>query len=849
MNMNLARIEAAQNYLGKELFTHELINRMRREPPVVSGDAGRYHFLSSFTDVLQSYRDLEKRIIPQERWFYFEDEINHVPPAGNLSEFIDRLHILDLAALLLHFERGDFVHWVRDVLKNEALACELERLNTQQLSGESLRRALLDALELETCIVAEVTNSEAIHGLALLHWEWALELDEDSKGADKDGNGSFELAAYHYRWAKFYWSHLLGRKGYWQSFTQKYYKGPQSDTEETSTKLYLEVCRTLLPHHYNRCRINFNAGKLNAAIFHLDCLCNWNVLKNMDSQGLYGKPLLNQEWDETALQGVDKEVGEILNRWMSEWLKHANERLDDTTIELPRGISKNFKGTLEFTRPYLELVARQPQLFQRLLMFVLSQANRWCYETALANDPVGALAIMEDAGPVIRQLESFLNKPENNSIPKPEQKVLSTSYALWAQLIIGNDVKRGQMYAEAAAAWDPGDLQAKELRNEMDQVGVRIRMDQAQAYIQTDEFEKAVEVLHEIDLEKHPEAQKSVHSLLAVTHFQWGMHFANLANRETEDLLKKKILQKIEKTTQMINAVAFLKEARDHMAEALKYEPGQPVLTQTLEELDEEVKYRPYGVKTQLGIECFEKGDYDNALTALDGKMPKDFPGYGTVIQIRAGSYFRRAIEHANREHFASAVADMQHAHALVPDNEVVREQLEELERIKTDFPHIKAMQKAETLLEKEKYYEALNAMEDIPGTFGNYDRVRNLRAVCEFRIGIDHANSGNLEEAIEHVEKAAKYNPGEPVIRQQLNTLYEIQRRGGFASIERHNRAVQKAHEVIEELNKHSSRNPLTPTQGYQLLAKLEEAVTESDGDPQIVALRDQLQQALWGQ
>jgi tetratricopeptide (TPR) repeat protein len=841
MNMNVARIETAQSYLGKELFTRELINRMRREPTVVPTDAGRFHFLSSFTGVLQSYRDLEQKIIPQEQWFYFGDGVNHALPAGNLREFMDRLRSLDLTALTIHFERGDFAHWMRDVLKSETLECELERLKNQQLSGESLRRALLDALEMETCIVAEVEDPEAIHGLALLHWEWALDLDQN-------GNDLFETTAYHYRWAKFYWSHLLGRKGYWQWFTQKYYKGPQTNTEEMSTKLFQEVCQTLLNHHYNRCRINFNVGKLNAAVFYLDCLCNWNVLKNRSSLGLYGKPLLNQEWDEAVLEGVDKAVSEILNRWMSEWLKHANEKLDDTTVELPRGISKNFKGTLEFTRPYLELVAQQPQLFQRLLMFVLSQANRWCYETALANDPLGALAIMEDAGPVIRRLESFLNKPETNSIPKPEQKVLSTSYALWAQLIIGNDVKHGQIYAEAAAAWDPGDLQAKELRNEMDQVGVRIRMDQAQAYIQTDEFEKAVEVLHEIDLQKHPDAQKSVHSLLAVTHFQWGMHFANLANKETEDLLKKKILQKIEKTTQMTSAVTYLKEARDHMAEALKYEPGQPVLTQNLEELNEEVKYRPYGVKTQLGIQCFEKGDYDNALTALDGRIPKDFPGYETVIQIRAGSYFRRAIEHANHERFASAVADMQQAHTLVPDNEVVRDQLEELEQIKTDFPHIKAMQKAEALLENEKYYEALTALETIPSTFGNYERVRNIRAVCEFRIGIEHANSGNLGEAIEHLEKAAQYNPGEPVIRQQLNTLYEIQRRGGFASIERHNRAVQKAHEVIEELNKYSSRNPVTPTLGYQLLAKLEEAVTESDGDPQIVALRDQLQQALWG-
>jgi len=852
MNTNLTRIEAAQSYLERELKTYKLISRMRREPPAGRIDAGRYHFLYSFAEMSPSYRGLEKKFIAPKQWFYFKDDEGRTKPACNLGELIERLHTVDLTVLTFHFQRGDFTRWVENVLHNDTLARQLQSLNIKTLSGEVLRYTLLDILEWESIVAVCCKDTAFLHGLALAHWEWALEFDENNKNGDED---KLDLAVYHYRRAKYYWAHLLGRKGYWQWFSEQYYQDKKGTSEDIPEKLRQRIYKQLLEHYYLCCRNNFNSSnseqldwKLDKAIFHLKCLCNWNVLKDENCSGLFDKPLLNQEWDQAALEEIDKEVTEIATRWMSEWLKLANEKLDDPAADLPRGISKNFKGALEFTRPYLELVASHPQLFQRLLMFVLTQTNKWCYETAIAGDHGAALTIMDEAAPVIEKIELFLTKPEANTISRPEQKVLSTSYSLWAQLIIESDVERGQSYADAAADWDPGDRHAGELRDQMSKVGVRVRLDQAQEYLENKEFQKAIEVLHEIDLEKHPDSRKPVNSLLAVTHFQWSMHFSELANQETEDLMKKGIIRNIEKTAQMINAVRYLGEAREHIAEALKYEPKHPVLTENHKELTQEVKYRPYAIKTKIGIERFEEDDYDNALVALEGSIPKDFPGYDTVIQIRAGCFFRRAIQHANNERFDAALADMRQAQALVPDNEFVREQLAELEQIRIDFPHLKAMREAEALLEKERYQDALTTMKNIPGSFSGHERVQSLRAVSEFKIGIQYANARNLDQALEHLEQAAKYDPREQVIRQQINELREIKKRGGFEAIARHNGAVQKAQEVIGVLNAANSRNPLTPERGYQLLAKLEEAVNESGEDPQIVALRDQLRQALSG-
>lgn len=233
-------------------------------------------------------------------------------------------------------------------------------------------------------------------------------------------------------------------------------------------------------------------------------------------------------------------------------------------------------------------------------------------------------------------------------------------------------------------------------------------------------------------------------------------------------------------------------------------------------------------------------------MIVLEGDFPEDFPGKETVIQVRAGCFFRRAIQLANKERFDEAVADMRRAQALVPDNETVREQLTELEQIKKDFPYIKAMQQAESLLEKEQFQEALNAMQSIPASFRGHKRAQNIRAVCEFRLGVQCANAKNLFQAIQHLEQAESYEPSEPAIKQQLAELRTVQRMGGFEAIERRNRAMQKAQEVVSIINAASKRNPLTPQRGFELLAKLEEAVNESGGDPQITSLRDQLSNML---
>lgn len=99
-----------------------------------------------FPAMRRLHQYLEERVDPSHQ-FYFRDPTGRTTPAGNLSELIDRVHTLDLAALNFHFQRGDYSRWIQDVLHDETLARWVDRLRTADLSGEALRQALLDALE------------------------------------------------------------------------------------------------------------------------------------------------------------------------------------------------------------------------------------------------------------------------------------------------------------------------------------------------------------------------------------------------------------------------------------------------------------------------------------------------------------------------------------------------------------------------------------------------------------------------------------------------------------------------------------------------------------------------------
>ena len=67
--------------------------------------------------------------------------------AKSLREFYDAVKTIDAASLEFHVYRGDFTNWVQAVLKDEALATDLEDARQSELRGESLRKRIAWVIE------------------------------------------------------------------------------------------------------------------------------------------------------------------------------------------------------------------------------------------------------------------------------------------------------------------------------------------------------------------------------------------------------------------------------------------------------------------------------------------------------------------------------------------------------------------------------------------------------------------------------------------------------------------------------------------------------------------------------
>ena len=67
--------------------------------------------------------------------------------ATSIFDFAEQLKKADLKSLEFHIRRGDFSRWLGDVIKDDALSAEFEKLGSLGLKGEKLRTKLVDAVD------------------------------------------------------------------------------------------------------------------------------------------------------------------------------------------------------------------------------------------------------------------------------------------------------------------------------------------------------------------------------------------------------------------------------------------------------------------------------------------------------------------------------------------------------------------------------------------------------------------------------------------------------------------------------------------------------------------------------
>ncbi len=90
--------------------------------------------------------------VPGEKGFHFFTDLEK--PTGifatSLFDFLEQLKTVDLESLEFHLKRSDFQKWLREIIRDDWLADQFERLRALDLAAEKLRARLVDLTE-ERC--------------------------------------------------------------------------------------------------------------------------------------------------------------------------------------------------------------------------------------------------------------------------------------------------------------------------------------------------------------------------------------------------------------------------------------------------------------------------------------------------------------------------------------------------------------------------------------------------------------------------------------------------------------------------------------------------------------------------
>jgi len=89
--------------------------------------------------------------VPSDKCFLFytgigPDKFTKIS-ACSLLDFREKLKKVDAKSLDFHIPRGDIEKWVRNVLGDEELAKEIERIKSLRLNGEALRTRILRVID------------------------------------------------------------------------------------------------------------------------------------------------------------------------------------------------------------------------------------------------------------------------------------------------------------------------------------------------------------------------------------------------------------------------------------------------------------------------------------------------------------------------------------------------------------------------------------------------------------------------------------------------------------------------------------------------------------------------------
>lgn len=91
------------------------------------------------------------RTVPFENGFHFYTDIGNYTgiTATSLSEFVLKLQVVPQESVIFHFKRKDFQNWIKNTIKDAALAQRIDN-SKQGQTAEDLRKELVATMEART---------------------------------------------------------------------------------------------------------------------------------------------------------------------------------------------------------------------------------------------------------------------------------------------------------------------------------------------------------------------------------------------------------------------------------------------------------------------------------------------------------------------------------------------------------------------------------------------------------------------------------------------------------------------------------------------------------------------------
>jgi tetratricopeptide (TPR) repeat protein len=194
-------------------------------------------------------------------------------------------------------------------------------------------------------------------------------------------------------------------------------------------------------------------------------------------------------------------------------------------------------------------------------------------------------------------------------------------------------------------------------------------------------------------------------------------------------------------------------EALGHARAARELLPDHPVVTELAAELARLAPEEANIHHLRAAHESLDAGHYTDAIGQAE-RVPRGSGWHEEACALRATAHFRRGIQRAKADEFDDAIADLEKARKLVPDDAArshIARQLEEVREARALAP-LAAIYEA---LPRGDLQRAEELYGNLPERSPARKQARQAVGAAFFKRGIEHGNAGRVQEAVADLEKA----------------------------------------------------------------------------------------------